>query len=112
MENLQKRVLEELAGIAFANVSDHIRVEDGSLVVRSTGELERGQLAAVASVEKSSSGIKVKLYDKLKALELLGKYLGLFDGSGDAQVQDNGLLDALRQATGKEVDTHEISELQ
>ena len=112
MENLQKRVLEELAGIAFANFADHVQVENGALVVRGSGELDKKQCAAVASIEKSAGGIKVKLYDKLKALELLGKYLGLFDGTGEIAQSDNGLLDALRQATGKEVTTDEISELQ
>ena len=112
MENLQKKVLEELAVIAFASFADHVRVEEGNLVVRSTGELAEKQLAAVASMEKSSTGIKVKLYDKLKALELLGKYLGLFDGSGEVTQADNGLLDALKNATGKEVSTDEISEIQ
>ena len=112
MENLHKRVLEELAGIAFANLSDHIAVENGQLVVRSTEDLAKKQLAAVASIEKSAGGIKVKLYDKLKALELLGKYLGLFDGSGETAQSDNVLLEALKNATGKEVDIGEISELQ
>ena len=111
-QDLQKRVLEELAGIAFADFSDHVEVRDGVLVIRSTGELEKGQRSAVASIEKCTGGIKVKLYDKLKALELLGKYLGLFDGSGEASQPDNGLLEATRQATNKEVDTSDISELQ
>jgi len=112
MENLHRRVLEELAGIAFANLSDHIAVENGTLVVRSTDELDKNQLAAVASMEKGTGGIKLKLYDKLKALELLGKYLGLFDGSGDTAQADNGLLEALKNATQGEVDWSDISELQ
>ena len=112
MEDLQRRVLEELAGIAFASFADHVQVENGNLVVRPSAELEKKQLAAVASIEKSAGGLKVKLYDKLKALELLGKYLGLFDGSGETAQADNGLLDALRSATGNEVDLGEISELQ
>ena len=111
-ENLQERVLEELAGIAFASFADHVQVENGELVVCPSAQLEKKQLAAVASVEKSAGGIRVKLYDKLKALELLGKYLGLFDGNGQQDQSDNGLLDALRSATGKEVDVDEISEIQ
>ena len=112
MENLQKRVLEELAGIAFASFADHVRVEEGNLRIRSTGELDPKQLAAVASIEKSAGGLKVKLYDKLKALELLGKYLGLFDGTAEVSQADNGLLEAIQRATRGEVDTREISELQ
>lgn len=111
-KDLQKKVLEELAGIAFASFADHVTVQDGNLVIRSTAELAREQLAAVASVERSASGIKVKLYDKLKALELLGKHLGLFDGGGDTAQADNGLLEALMASTREEVDTGDISEIQ
>jgi len=41
-----------------------------------------GELAQVAFAPGSDeSGAKVKLASKLRALELLGKYLGLFDGA-------------------------------
>ena len=112
MKDLHKQVLEELAAIAFSNCADHLQVVDGNLVLRQTDQLKKKQQAAVASMEKTSSGIRVKLYDKLKALELLGKYLGLFDGKTPVREQDNGLLEALLHATEKEVGTHEIPELQ
>ena len=111
-EQMTKKVLEELAAIAFSNCADHLQVVDGCLVLQQTDQLKKKQQAAVASVEKTASGIRVKLYDKLKALELLGKYLGLFDGKAPALEQDNGLLEALMQATEKEVGTGEIWELQ
>ncbi len=112
MEDLQKRVLEELAQIAFSNCADHLEIREGSLVIRDTGALDRKQQAAVASVEKTSTGIRVKLYDKLKALELLGKHLGLFEGRGEVSEEDNGLLEAIRRATEQEVDTDAIPEIQ
>ena len=114
MENVQlnQKVLEELSDIAFANAGDYFIVEEGVLKIRSSEQLGKKQLSAVASMEKSTGGIKVKFYDKLKALELLGKYLGLFDGRGEPAQQDNGLLTALREQTKIEVDIHEISEIQ
>lgn len=112
MDITREKIIKELGAIAFARATELLRVQGGVLTVGDTEGIPEELSCAIASIEKAPGGIKVKLYDKLKALELLGKYLGLFDGSGDAQVQDNGLLDALRQATGKEVDTHEISELQ
>ena len=111
-KSLQKKVLKELAGIAFANPADYLAIRDGQLEIRSTDDLTRRQQAAVASIERSTGGIRIKFYDKLKALELLGKYLGLFDGSGDTDARDNGLLEAILRATQQEVSTNEIPEIQ
>ena len=75
--------------------------------------LTPSQRAVVASVEKSTTGIKVKFYDKLKALELLGKHFGLFEGKENQETsKDNNLLEAILRATGQEVDTDDVSELQ
>lgn len=42
-----------------------------------------GQLMEIATAEASDvSGAEVKLASKLRALELLGKHLGLFEGQG------------------------------
>ena len=103
-----ERVLQELAAIAFARVPDYVDSE-GNL----KNELKPLQRAAIASVEKSNTGLKVKFYDKMKALELLGKHFGLFDGKeSQEETEDNNLLEAILQATQQEVDTHDVSEVQ
>ena len=107
-----KRVVEELAAIGFAKATDFVAVEDGALVIRSTGELSKTDRAAIASVESTSNGIRLKLYDKMKALELLGKYMGIFDGEGAQADRENNLLEAILEATQEAVDTHDIPELQ
>ena len=91
-------ILRELGAIAFARATDVLSVCDGALVVKDTAQLPEELQCAIASVEKSTGGIKVKFYDKMKALELLGKAVGLFD-EGAAQQQDNGLLEAILEAT-------------
>ena len=91
-------ILRELGAIAFARATDLLVVKDGVLVVQDTQELPEPLQCAIASVEKSTGGIKVKFYDKLKALELLGKAVGLFEGFA-AEQQDNGLLEAILEAT-------------
>ena len=101
-------ILQELAAIAFARVPDYMD-SDGNL----KGSLKPLQGAAIASVEKSSTGVKVKFYDKMKALELLGKHFGLFDGKENPDdKEDNNLLEAILQATRQEVNTNDVSELQ
>ena len=97
MEDKNKKILDELTAIAFARAADVVQVVQGRLTVADTDGLAASQLAAIASVEQSSTGVKVKFYDKLKALELLGKAAGLFENAG-AQQPDNGLLEAILTA--------------
>ena len=107
-----RAVLSEIAAIAMANTTDLMAVRDGELEIRSTAELTRQQSAAIASIEKSAGGIKVKFYDKLKALELLGKHLGLFEQKGIPETSENDLLQAILQSTKEVIDTHDLPEIQ
>ena len=104
-------VLSELASIAFANALDYLQVQDGALQILDTDRLSRETAAAVASVERATGGLKVKFYDKLKALELLGKYLSLFDGGGQ-DGEEKGLLEALLLASAEEVEADAVPEVQ
>ena len=90
-----KRVVDELAAIGFAKATDFVAVEDGTLVIRSTDALSKTDKAAIASVESTSNGIRLKLYDKMKALELLGKHLGLFEKAAEVDDKAESLLEKL-----------------
>lgn len=78
----QNRVIQELARIAFVNPQNVINAEDGSVREDATED----DLACIQAVKvKTMSGDKgcseereVRLNDKMKALELLGKHLGMF----------------------------------
>ena len=105
-----KQILQELAAIAFTRVPDCLVIEGNDVHLREgLKPLER---SSIASIEKTSSGIKVKFYDKMKALELLGKHYGLFEGKENEEGTENNLLEAILQATRQEVDTYDVSELQ
>lgn len=102
-EITQDKVLRELALIAFSNTADYISVvekqatvndesgvqiplfdEDGKPVMYRTvepvltAELTEDQKRALAIIKKGRDGFDVKPYDKVRALELLGKHLGMF----------------------------------
>lgn len=100
----QDKVVKELARIAFANGSDYAKVVDKPMykengeqltdkdgepinmqgvVLTPTDELTEDQKAAIACIKEGKFGIEVSTCDKVKALELLGKHLGMYTDKVD-----------------------------
>lgn len=72
-------VLRELAKIGFANMEDYTRLTEDGYMVLDASNLTRDQKAAISEISYDASGRpRIKLADKLSALEKLGKHLGMF----------------------------------
>lgn len=111
-EITQERVIRELALIAFSNNADYAQVVEKKMQVEAGGalvdlldkdgkpvmyrtvepvlteELTEEQKRALAVIKKGRDGLEVKSCDKVKALELLGKHLGIFTDKIEANVND------------------------
>lgn len=100
-EITQDMVVAELAKIGFANVTDFLSVINGRVLIKSTQEIEKEKIGAIAGIKSGMNGIEVKLNDKVKALELLGKHLGMFDKSDsneDALKKLDAILEGIDHA--------------
>ena len=77
-----ERVVQELARVAFADPRGILEWGPDGVKLRKSAELTDDQAAAVAEVSESRTAaggtLKAKMHDKVRALELLGKHLGLF----------------------------------
>ncbi len=82
-EVTQDMVVRELAAIAFSKATDYAAVKNGTVVIKNTAELSDEQISAIAGIKEGANGIEVKLNDKEKALELLGRHLGMWNDKLD-----------------------------
>ncbi|AUN11217.1 terminase small subunit [Clostridium botulinum] len=99
-EITQDKVLQELAKIAFVNGADFAKVVEKSYMkpiydkegnkideeevfykdveLTLTDDLPEDKKKAIAAIKQTKFGIEVASCDKVKALELLGRHLGMF----------------------------------
>ncbi len=76
-EITQDRVLQELAAIAFTDVTDIVSISNGNVRVKDTSVLTDSQKKAIAGIKVDKFGnIEIKMNDKESALELLGRHMG------------------------------------
>jgi len=82
-------LLTDMSYIARTSIDDIMDVdENGRLTFNFVRAQEQGKLNLIKSVAPTAYGTKVELHDRMKALELLGKHMGIFDeppGDGTAK---------------------------
>lgn len=136
LEITRESIMQELAVVGFARVTDFVRVETepaprlgihpitGEVVelpggycqtvrITNTAELPEDKAAALAGIKQGTNGIEVKLHDKVRALELLGKAVGVFDSGRDTSTEaTNNLFEAIVESAQEELETDDIPEIE
>lgn len=91
------RVLTEIGKIAFANPTDILDMDK----LRISKNAERETTAAVASItigKGKNPKIEVRMADKLRALELIGKHLGMFTEKAAEDAGNEKTIEQILQA--------------
>lgn len=91
----QDMVVQELAAIAFSKATDYASVKNGIVIIKSTDELSEEQVRAIAGIKEGANGIEIKLNDKEKALELLGRHLGMWNDKLEVKIPE--IDDSIRE---------------
>lgn len=102
----QDRIVMELAKIAFVNIADVIDPENVTIKKGATTD----DTAAIQSVKvkviptKDGEGVEreIKMADKIRALELLGKHIGMFKDKVDVSIEKSEKLDDILSQLGGE----------
>ena len=101
-EVTQDMVVQELAAIGFAKATDYAEIKDGKVLIKNTDELPDVTKRAIAGIKMGRNGIELKLCDKEKALELLGRHLGMWNDKVDINLDESKskLDDLIQQMRG------------
>ena len=76
-----ERVLQEYGRMAFADIRNFADWGPGGITLRAKSELSDADAAAIADIQPhgaNGKGGRIKLYDKMAALDALARHLGLF----------------------------------
>jgi len=78
-----ERVLAEVSKLAFSDMDNFAEWGEGGVNLKSSKDMDTNATACVSEVSqtitKDGGAIRFKLHDKVKALDLLGKHLSLFN---------------------------------
>lgn len=94
IEVSQEMIMSELKTIGFSKITDYLSIDEkevrrkvrGKLTTLkfkavdlfTTDSMKEEHIPAIASIKQGKEGIELKLHDKVRALELMGKHRGMF----------------------------------
>lgn len=101
-----ENVVQEIANVAFSDIGLVAEWNDEKgLRLIDSKELDENNRKAIQSIKTSPSewgmSKQFKMQDKLKALELLAKHLGLLDGQGNTGISTKDSIDELSRVVKK-----------
>lgn len=98
------RVVMELAKLAFVNAADVINTGDATLredaLVEDTAAIQSVKVKVIPTQNGEGIEREIKMADKIKALELLGKHLGMFKDKVDVSVEKSEKLEEIISQIG------------
>lgn len=99
IEMSEDEILKELTSIARANAADFATVESQEVLdkagnpcavcmveIKPTSRIAKDKLRALAGIKQSTHGVELKLYDKMRAIELLMRFRGMLKDKGAGAV--------------------------
>lgn len=83
LEIEQDKIVKELCTIALSKITDYARLDindngNEELTILPTEQIPPEKIGAIARYKRTKSGVEIILHDKMKALELLGRHIGMF----------------------------------
>ncbi|WP_121615226.1 terminase small subunit [Virgibacillus halodenitrificans] len=83
-------VLQKYIDIAFADIGDYVERGNGGFTVV-VKPLEEMDSSIISELSNTENGIKLKLADKMKALDILSKYFDLLSDNDKKRLQEEKL---------------------
>ena len=84
-------VIKELAKIGLADIADYVDISSSGVKIKDFKKIKH--TSVVSSVSETTyedkTTVTLKMHDKVKALELLGKHTGIFDDAGKAKPNED-----------------------
>jgi len=83
-EITQDRVLAELARVGFADMRKAVTWGNLGVTLKDSAQIDDDTALAIGEVSQGPNGIKIKMHDKLAALDKIARHLGMYKDGSDA----------------------------
>lgn len=105
MERLQitgDDVVRRLVNLAFTDIDAFAEWEDGHLTLKDLQEVPVDKRGALAGIEETAQGLRIKMADRMPALAILARHLGVLPTVGTREgVQEHARVAYERTVTEK-----------